>query len=334
MFDPSTREHGKEALRQWREETRKWKEQVRGQPRAMRAELQVAARSLNELRLTERSPDERIANARRKLAGGIVTIGFLGVLNMWTSPFFPWVIFPAIGIGFGIAHSLGKLWADGIPVRLVFRRPKPKARQSVEMAARRLEPRIPGPPAESVAEAVLDSVPRDVLDGPHGATVRETYEARAQIKSLLVRLPQTEKALLPEIMPTVEALTERVRTLAIALHALDTDASPDALVRLQARIGEAEALPEGAPERNRRLELLRRQLSTLTDLAERRTALLQQQEHAVLVLGTMKLDLMRLRSSGVESRLSEQGPLTEEMRALARDVQRVAEAVDESRDPR
>jgi hypothetical protein len=66
----------------------------------------------------------------------------------------------------------------------------------------------------------------------------------------------------------------------------------------------------------------------------RSTALLQQQEHAVLVLGTMKLDLMRLRSSGVESRLSEQGPLTEEMRALARDVQRVAEAVDESRDPR
>ena len=47
----------------------------------------------------------------------------------------------------------------------------------------------------------------------------------------------------------------------------------------------------------------------------------------------MKLDLMKLRSSGVESRLADQGPLTEEMRALARDVQRVAEAVDESRGP-
>ena len=204
--------------------------------------------------------------------------------------------------------------------------------QTEEMAARRLEPKLPGPKAESAAEAVLNSVPRDVLEGPHGEVVRETYAARAQIKSLLLRLPQTEKALLPEIMPTVEALTERVRTLAIALHALDTDASPDALVRLQARIADAEALPEDAPERNRRLDLLRRQLSTLTDLAERRTALQQQQEHAVLVLGTMKLDLMRLRSSGVESRLSDQGPLTEEMRALARDVQRVAEAVDEARE--
>ena len=43
----------------------------------------------------------------------------------------------------------------------------------------------------------------------------------------------------------------------------------------------------------------------------------------------MKLDLMKLRSSGVESRLSEGGQLTQEMRALAQDVRRVADAVDE-----
>jgi hypothetical protein len=45
----------------------------------------------------------------------------------------------------------------------------------------------------------------------------------------------------------------------------------------------------------------------------------------------MKLDLTRLRSSGIEARLADQGPLTQEMRDLARDVQRVSEAVDESR---
>jgi len=333
MFDPSTREHGKEALRQWREETRKWKEQVRGQPRAMREDLQLAARELNSMRLVQRTPEERITRVRRKLAGGLVTIGVLGVINLVTSPFFPWVLFPALGIGLGVANSMSELWADGIPLRSIFRRPQPKVRPSEEFSVRRLEPRIPGPTADSVAEAVLDSVPKDVLAGPHGAVVRETYEARAQIRSLLARLPGSEKALLPEIMPTVEALTERVKTLAIALHALDTDASPAALVRLQTRISEAEALPADAPERERRLELLQRQLSTLTDLAERRATLQRQQEHAVLVLGTMKLDLMKLRSSGVESRLADQAQLTEEMRALARDVQRVSEAVDESREP-
>jgi len=337
MFDPGTREQNKEALRQWREETRKWKEQVRGQPRAMRPEIQQAARELSQMALEPRSPEQRVARARRKLAGGVVTIGVLAVINLATSPFFPWVIFPAIGIGFGIVRSFADLWADGVPLRQIFAKPKKQTERDLlnpaQTPLRRLEPKIPGPPAQSVAEAVLDAVPRDVLAGPHGVIVRETFEARAQIRSLLARLPETEKQLLPEILPTVEALTERVRTLAIALHALDTDASPDALVRLQARIAEAEALPDGAPERERRLELLTRQLATLTDLAERRSALARQQEHAVLVLGTMKLDLMKLRSSGVESRLADQGPLTEEMRALARDVQRVAEAVDESNEP-
>ena len=127
------------------------------------------------------------------------------------------------------------------------------------------------------------------------------------------------------------ALVDRVRTIAAALHALDIDASPDALVRLHSRIAEAEAMPEEAPERGRRLELLERQLKTLTDLAERRATLGDQMAHALLVLETMQLDLTRLRSSGLEARIADQGPVTQEMRALARDVQRVAEAVDESR---
>jgi len=129
----------------------------------------------------------------------------------------------------------------------------------------------------------------------------------------------------------VESLVERVRTLAAALHALDSDASPDALVKLQLRITEAEAMPADAPERARRLELLQRQQRTLTDLAERRGTLQEQLDHALIVLETMKLDLARLRNSGVEARLADQGPVTQEMRALARDVQRVAEAVDETR---
>jgi serine/threonine-protein kinase len=170
-----------------------------------------------------------------------------------------------------------------------------------------------------------------VLEGKHGGAIRDAYNSRAQIRSVLARLPETEKALLPEILPTVESLVERVRTLAIALQALDSEASPDAIVRLQTRLSETEAMDPAAPERLRRIELLERQLATLTDLGERRVTLAQQMDHALLVLETMKLDLMRLRSSGVESALAEGGQLTQEMRALAKDVQRVSEAVDETR---
>jgi serine/threonine-protein kinase len=161
---------------------------------------------------------------------------------------------------------------------------------------------LPAPTAVTAAHAVLDAVPADVLAGQQGQAVRDAFDARSKIRSVLARLPESDRALLPEIEPTVEALIERVRTLAIALHALDTEASPDALVRLETRIAQAESTPSAAPDRERRLELLRRQRVTLTDLAERRASLSSQLEQAVLVLETMKLDLTKLRSSGVASR--------------------------------
>ncbi len=329
MFDPQAREHGKELLRQWREEQRKWKES-RGRARSTTPAIHQAAVELNQLQLQARlSPEARLSRVRHKVVGGAATIGMLATINILTSPGFPWVLFPAIGIGYGIVHSLGKLWADGIPVRDVFRRPARPAVSGMEQPLRRLEAKLPAPAAPSVAEAVLDSVPREVLEGPHGRAVRDAYGARAQIRSVLARLPGTEKALLPEILPTVESLVERVRTLAMALHALDTDASQGAMDRLRQRLLDTERMDPESPERLRRIELLERQLATLTDLAERRKTLSQQLEHALLVLETMKLDLMKLRSSGVESRLSEGGQLTQEMRALAQDVRRVADAVDE-----
>jgi serine/threonine-protein kinase len=331
MFDPQTREHGKELLRRWREEQRRWREE-RGRARSVTPSLRQAAIELNQLQLDARhSPEARIARTRQKVAGGVVTIGMLATINLVTSPMFPWVVFPAIGIGYGIVRSLSNLWADGIPVRDVFRRPQRPAVSGNEQPLRRLEAKLPAPAASSVAEAVLDSVPRDVLAGTRGGAVRDAYEARAQIRGMLARLPETEKALLPEILPTVEALVERARTLAIALHSLDTEVSDEAMRRLRERLEATERMSDDAPERLRRIELLERQLATLTDLSERRGTLSQQLDHALLVLETMKLDLTRLRSSGVESRLAEGGSLTQEMRALARDVQRVSEAVEETR---
>ncbi len=101
-------------------------------------------------------------------------------------------------------------------------------------------------------------------------------------------------------------------------------------VAAETRVAQAEAMPEG-PERERRLELLTRQRVTLTDLAERRGTLRTQLDQAALVLETMQLDLTRLRSSGLAARVADDGPGTQELEAMVRDVERAAEAVDESR---
>jgi serine/threonine protein kinase len=308
---PASADEGRAALQQWRDEARRWREQVRNQPRQpLRQPPQHEAR-----RPLPPLPDARIAGLRRRMAAGAVTVGTLVVINAVTSPFFPWVIVPAGIIGFGILRRVADLWADGIPVREMFRRPLTGAGGAAE-PSHRGDPALP--------------LPSDVLQGQFGPAVREAFASRTKILALLAMLPESERLLLPEIAPTVEALAERVRTLAMSLQALDADASPDALVRLETRVAQAEAMPEG-PERERRLELLTRQRATLGDLVHRRGALKTQLERSVLVLETMQLDLTRLRSSGVAARLADEGPRTQELNALVRDLERAAAAVDESR---
>lgn len=284
--------------------------------------------------MTDEALRQRVMAVRRHIGSGVGTIVMLGAINALTSPSFWWVVFPMIGIGYGIARRVGALWADGIPLRSLLTPPERSSERSRVRGQAQVVSRVDATrplAADASAEGLLDAVPRDVLESPHGVSVREAYAARAQIRSLLVELPEGDRAMLPEIHPTVEALVDRVRTLAIALHALDVDASPDAMVTLDTRIAAAEGMPPEAPERGRRLELLHRQRATLTELVARRATLLPQLEQAVLLLGSMKLDLMKLRSSGVSARLADGALLTSEMRALSRDVARVAEAVEESR---
>ena len=45
----------------------------------------------------------------------VVIIGFLAVINLLTSPSYPWVIFPALGWGIGIAfHAYGTFGRRGL----------------------------------------------------------------------------------------------------------------------------------------------------------------------------------------------------------------------------
>jgi hypothetical protein len=65
---------------------------------------------------------------------------------------------------------------------------------------------------------------------------------------------------------------------------------------------------------------LARQVETLRDLVGRRATLQEQLESAALLLTTLKLDLLRLRSAGVESAVHDVTSATQEARALSRDI--------------
>ena len=174
-------------------------------------------------------------------------------------------------------------------------------------------------------------VPDAVLAGAYGAVVRTAVDDRMTLRETLAKLAPEDRALIPDIEPTVNSLVERVAALARSLDRLDDDVSPAMLAQLEARIAAAEREPMGAPDRERKLSLLQRQRVTLGDLMERRATLASQLESATLVLQNIRYDLLKLRSAGVGASVADVSSATQEARALSRDIEHVLAAAAEMR---
>jgi serine/threonine-protein kinase len=67
------------------------------------------------------------------------------------------------------------------------------------------------------------------------------------------------------------------------------------------------------------------------DLAENRATLSQQLDNAVLMLGNLRLDMVKLRTSGLQANLSDVSSATQEVRALSREIGLLLEAAEEAR---
>jgi eukaryotic-like serine/threonine-protein kinase len=183
-------------------------------------------------------------------------------------------------------------------------------------------------PVDVVSKEAAALVAPDVLAGAHGTLVRRAVADRIAVREIVEKLGPADRALLPDVVQTVGHLVERIASLASALQRLDGDVQPDALPALDQRIADCEAEPE-SPERERKLGLLKRQRATLRDLADRRAALYAQFENAGLVLQTIRFDLLKLRSAGVQSAIDDVTSATQEARALSREIGNVLNVAQE-----
>ncbi|HET6702103.1 MAG TPA: serine/threonine-protein kinase [Gemmatimonadaceae bacterium] len=259
-----------------------------------------------------RPVDERIRIARRDVfVSSVGLVAFVGV-NAATWPMLWWTVFPVFFMGASVVGKIGSLWADGVRLRDIFDRNRPGG---------------PAPPARSAAPLA----PSDVLAGPHGPAVRRAAEDRAHIQMIVSNLAKADRELVPDVLPTVDALAERIASLAQMLHRLDHDVPTGTLERLDARIVEVEREGPAAIDQERRLSLLNRQRTTLADLAERRARVARQLESAGLALENLRLDLLKLRSSGVQAAIHDVQSATQEARALSREIGHVLEAAEEVR---
>jgi len=188
---------------------------------------------------------------------------------------------------------------------------------------------LPAPPP-SPASLLEKLAPKEVLDSPHGAAIRRAADDRAAILETLGTLSKQDRSLLPDVPPTVNGLVDRVVHLAQALGRLDQDYDGRFRRELDGRIRTVEGERE-SPERERRLALLHRQRTTLDDIEERREALVRQLDGAGLALRNLRLDLVKLRSSGMQSALSDVTNATQEARALSKEIGTLLGAAEEVR---
>ncbi len=317
-------------IHRWREQQHAWREQLRAAREGLRGDALASANQQLQQALypAPLSEDQRVRRVRRKLVNYTALSGVLFVVNAATGGA-PWFLVPAFIMGVGMLRSVAGLWSDGIPLRKLFMRgPRGADGQSARASFAGPGVGVRALPAPG-SDPLLANVPRDVLVGRHGRAITDAIEARRTITDVLEKLPKTEKQLLPDIGPTVTGLVERIISLAGGLHQLDEDASPEAIARLDQRLADARALPEGAPDKERRVSLLDRQRQTLADLAGRRETVAAQLDNAALVLDTMKFDLLKLRSSGLQSQMSDATFQTQDARAVVAEIERALEVAEE-----
>jgi len=307
---------------------REWKEWARQQRRLARdmarGALVSAADQVDMRPARWYDIENRVLRFRRRFVQTLVVIPALFLINLVMQGF-PWFIFPSAFILLTLLTSAGNMWADGISPVVALRS---GWRERIREALGAPPAPTPAPlPPRDVAAAL---VPPEVLAGAHGSVVRRAVADSTQIQDIISKLSQVERDMLPDVAPTIDALVQRVASLAVTVHRLDADVSGTSLGALDERIALAERDTRDA-DNDRRLALLRRQRSTLHDLLERRRTLLDQMESASLTLQNLKLDLLKLRSAGVGSALEDVTSATREARALSRDIGHLLDAADDVR---
>ena len=189
-----------------------------------------------------------------------------------------------------------------------------------------------------------DTRPRDVrlkdraeqLVGPSvlasslGSYVRSAVEDHATIRETSAKLSEADRVLVPDVDSTADALLERISAIAGSLERLERDLPEDAMNGLAERIKAVEAESENAPDRERRISLLTRQLTSLQDLVQRKETLQRQLESASMALRSLRLDMVKLSALGMGA-LGDVTNATQEARAVSKDIARALYAADEVR---
>ena len=285
---------------------------------------------------------DRVRLMRRyaALTAMMAGLGLAGLVAGLTTDIPPLVLSPVVPVlmALKLLRRGQSLRESGLKVRRAFlslrsRTVVAKHARAVASAAK------PSLLAASNAPASLSpfEVSQAVLNGPHGPAIRRAAGDRVAIAELMAGMSAEDRALLPDVDATVAALYARAVSLAESVLSTEDAFDPALLADLDARLARSSAGAEGhagaaLAEEQRHVALLRHQRDALRELSARRAALERQIDNATLTLGNLRLDLMKLRTSGLQSALHDVSTATQEARALSREIAMALDVASEVRE--
>lgn len=287
---------------------------------------------MSEKRMMEELPlERRIRDFKRSFWQAAGTLAFLIGLNVFFSPSVPWVLIAAIVFAIGLIRQGAGLWADGVSLREMFSRGPVsfEARSLRGDSTRALPDRSYRSAREVVRHRAIEAAPLLPNAGP---TERAMARARAHHEGIVQTLRQlstVDRELIPDVRPTIDALLEQILVLGDALRRLEENVGSTSMDEISSRIAAIEGETNRTGEWERKRDLLERQRTSIKELQQRQADLRARFERATLLLENLRLDVLKLRSSGVQSASEDVAGATQQARALSADIRHALEAADE-----
>jgi eukaryotic-like serine/threonine-protein kinase len=259
---------------------------------------------------------------------------FIGITVMWS---------------IYLAFKYAKLWSEGYDWRDVFKQPREKelidvadefteytramfnrdkrralrernrARNQARRSSGATSFGVLSPPSNRRSSGAVASA----LSGKNAERVRQAASDRDEIVRLVETLPDRDRERVADVLPSADALQQRVESLAVALADLDRNVVSGGGAELEAEISRLEdlanPLESGSEDRVRRLAYLKRQRRAVKDISDRRNAVEAKLETCTIALKNLRLDVLRLRA-GSQSH--------QHVTSLALQAQQLAEDVD------
>jgi hypothetical protein len=281
-----------------------------------------------KIKFREKPLAERVRITRGDTAQWMGWVVFFAGINFFTSPHFPWFVFPALGIGIDVWEKVASLMAEGLRFGDIYGR---GARAILAGGAPPVAGKSESTAAQLPEAGAGQPLPAAVADGELGATVRQAQANRRTIAAQVASLSPEDRQLIPEVEVVAGELLNRVVSLASALASLDSELDPAKIRVLDERVAAAEREGLAGAESERRLALLRKQQVSWRSLADSRAQIHARLDSAALMLQNLALDVLKLRSAGLQSVVSDVNSATQEARALIREIGHVVGAADEVR---